>query len=308
MQRYRHSGIVPLSGAIKTLVFGCAAALVLGFINAYAVAWVPFIYLNFLFTLLFGGAVGMGVNLGIRSGKVRSGWFAGLAALLCMTVGLYVYWGASIWALGGQRIGLRAWSPLVIVELVNALFENGSWGLSDNAPVKGWPLVAVWVVEAGVLYFIAWATALSALMQPFCERCRAWTSMQQGIVRFAGNGGESVWQRIADGDLPALGEVTVLADEPPRFVRLDMARCPHCAESNFLTLKAVELTTDNEGKVKTKERSIVEHAILSSAQVEIIGHLQAEAAALAEATSDELPDEPDGIEETSPDQPNPSPS
>jgi hypothetical protein len=281
---------------------------VCGFIKAYAVAWVPFILLNVLFTLLFGGAVGLGIILGTYSGKVRNRWFVGLTALLCMTVGLYFYWGASIWALVGWQVGLKAWSPVAITGFANHLFENGSWGLSDNAPVKGWPLVAVWVLEAGMLYYIAWAMAMSALMQPFCERCGAWTSLQTGIVRFAGKGDEPVWQRIADGELPALGEVTVLGEESPQFVRLDMARCPQCTESNFLTLKAVELTTDKEGKVKTKERSIVEHAILNSAQVEIIGHLQAEAAALAEAALAESPTAADDAHETSPDQPNSSSS
>ena len=55
---YKHSGRSGALGVPLALVAGLAAACLLGAGYAFAVNWIPFIYINFFVTLGFGFAVG----------------------------------------------------------------------------------------------------------------------------------------------------------------------------------------------------------------------------------------------------------
>ena len=261
-------------GAVAaSLLSGLLVALLGGFLYAWSVQWIPLIYINFLATLAYAAIVGGAVGVVARMGKIRSNLAVGLLTLFAMTVGIWLYWGASIWAMGGREVGINAWRPVVLSEFVQHLFEHGSWGLKNGAPVTGWFLVTVWIVEIGLLLGVAWATAVACVSQPFCESCNEWTETETAVARFDANGHESVWQRVITDDLPALGEVPLLTEDKPKFVRLDFAKCPKCENSNFMTLQAVEITTDSKGNTKTNERKLLSHGILTAEQSQIIRHL-----------------------------------
>jgi len=273
METYRHSGRTPLGAAAISLLTGLFIALIGAFAYAWSVQWIPLIYINFLATLAFGALVGGAVGVVARVGRIRSDAVVGLIALFCMAVGVWLYWGASFWAMFGPEAGLRPWGPTLLSAYVQHLFENGSWGLKDGDPIKGWFLTAVWVVEIGLLFVVAWATALACVNQPFCESCGEWTETESAVARFDAKGDEAVWQRVITDDLPALGEVPLLSEDKPNYVRLDFAKCPKCEHSNFMTLQAVEITTDSKGNTKTKERKLLVHGILTAEQSQIIRHL-----------------------------------
>jgi len=204
VKTYSHSGAVPVIGALAAAVGGLVAAVVGGFVYAYAFCWIPFVYINFLIMAGFGAAVGYAVAAGSNWGNVRNSLFVSAAALVCMLAGIWIYWGAYMWALGGTEFGIMAWSPGGIRALAEHLFANGSWGLGKGQAVTGWLLVCFWVAEIAALLWVAVTVARFSTERPFCEACLVWTEEVKGMAKLTGTGSETEWTRVIEGDLPAL--------------------------------------------------------------------------------------------------------
>ncbi len=270
MQTYSHSGTVPVGGAIKTVLVGLATAAIGGIIYAYVFRWIPFVYLNFLMTLAYAGATGLAIAVMARRGQIRSNWFVTIVALVVALVGLYVYWAAYFWALAGiQNVGLLAFSPAVLISFGKHLFEKGSWGMK-NVTITGWPLVAFWIAEAVIVLRVTVSAALAEARRPFCEPCSEWTEVEENVARLAATGDEPAWQQVFAGDLPSLAEFPAAEQGAHQYVRLDVARCPRCERSRFLTVSTVKITIDKKGKATEHVRRLMTNAILTPAQFAVV--------------------------------------
>lgn len=274
MQTYSHSGAVPLGGAVAALATAVVSAVVGGFLYAYAFAYIPIVHLNVLITVGFGLALGFAVAKVAEQGKVRNNLVVGFLGVLAAVMGLYIYWGAYYWALAGfhriPEIGLYAFMPWGLVDMGTQLFQNGSWGLTEGNPVKGWFLVALWIIEAAVVVALAVAAARLNWDRPFCESCQQWTDSERGVARLSGTGREPAWEKVLGGDLPSLAEFQPSLPGSMQFIRLDVARCPHCATSRFLTIASVTVTIDQNRKPKETTRSLVKNAIVSPSQCAVV--------------------------------------
>jgi hypothetical protein len=275
MQIYKHSGAAPALGVLTALAAGLAAAIPLAFIYAYAFWYIPIIYLNVLLTLAFGAIIGGVVAKTAEWGRVRNNVLVVIIALLAGLFGLYVYWGAYFWALVGfaqiGQVGLRAFHPLGLLDLGLHLFEKGSWGLgNNNDQVTGWFLVAIWIAEACVVLGLAVVVSLLNSDRPFCERCQAWTDAERGVARLASTGNEPAWQKVLGGELPALAEFPPSPPGAMQYVRLDLARCPRCTESRFLSIAAVSVSVDKKGKTSETTRSLATNAVITPAQCAVV--------------------------------------
>ena len=58
MEVYKHSGAVPLGGALLTTFASLIATILFGVVYTYAVVWIPFIYITVLLTLALGFLIG----------------------------------------------------------------------------------------------------------------------------------------------------------------------------------------------------------------------------------------------------------
>lgn len=271
MQTYSHSGAVPISGAISTLVGGALTAAISGLIYAYAFHWIPLIYINFLLAMAFGIVIGVAISIIARRGKIRNNLFLRFAGVLCALFGIYVYWGAYLWALAGiGNVGLSAFWPPTLIGFAEHLFDQGSWGFKGVANINGWFLVCFWVGETGLILWMATAIALTNAQLPFCEACNEWTDTEQGVARLNATGQEPAWQQVLSGDLPSLAEFPPAEPTAREFVRLDVARCPRCEQSRFLTIHRVEITTDKKGNDTTKEKPVVINAMLTPSQFAVV--------------------------------------
>jgi hypothetical protein len=261
MQRYSHSGTIPIGGALMCLVGSAVATALLAVVYALVIRFIPFVYLNFLATLGFGLAMGFMVALLGKLGKIRSKAFMLFAWLFTLAVGYYIYWGATIWTHGGLGIGLLAFDPLVIIEFGKVLFEKGSWGLFGAQAVTGWFLVAFWIAEIGCLGWFSYSVALAEIDQPFCETCNQWTETEKGVAMFNATGSEPEWDNLKMGDYSALTRLPMLATSLPNYVRVDVEHCPQCGNSNFLNIYKVQVKVDDEGDEQlTLVRELVDRA------------------------------------------------
>ncbi len=271
MQTYSHSGAVPVLGALGTIVVGALTAVLGGLAYGYAFYYVPVAYLNVLFTLAFGAGIGFVVAAAATAGKVRSPRFVAIVNLGSTLLGLYVYWGAYLLALAGiDRVGLVAFWPPALLDFGRYLFENGSWGLREGEVVKGGFLAVIWIVETGVIFGLSLTVALHDSRRPFCEACNEWTQRQRGVARLASDGSEPAWTEVLAGDLPSLAAFETADPGARQYVRLDVARCPRCEQSRFLTASAVNVVVDKQGHSSEKQRCLFTNAILTPAQFAVV--------------------------------------
>jgi len=278
MQVYRHSGATPLIGAVKALLAGSLAAIGLGVVYCFSFYYVPYVYLNFVMAVCVGAGAGYVVGQTAIHGKIRNVNAVGGIALLAALAGIYAEWGTTIYALYPAaelpqffaKAGLKPFLPQNIVVLMAELFARGSWGLAANAMVTGWPLVALWLVEAGLILAAAvGAATLRIADRPFCERCQEWVGGLTPHV-YVGDGTEPVWTEVQRGIFESLALTPRADGTEPTYVKLTLRVCDGCSESNYLTITTCRKYVDGHGHQQLQQRDLIKNLILTSTQVEIV--------------------------------------
>jgi len=278
MRTYQHSGIVPMFGAIKALALGSAVAVCLGTVYAFAFYYIPFVYLNFILAICFGCGIGGVVGWAARSGNIRNTPVTVAIAGLAACVGIYAEWGSTMYAfcpIGElpalwKQAGLATFNPIHILDLMLALFEEGSWGLTDNSAVTGWPLVGLWITEAALIVGLAMITAHTQIAnRPFCEACQDWITGETPHL-YTGEGSEPVWAEVQAGSFDTLADTPRATGNEPTYVRLKLHVCDTCEASNYLTITRCANTTDAKGNPKTEEKDLITNLAIDRTQVELI--------------------------------------
>jgi hypothetical protein len=272
MRTYTTSGIVPIAGGILTALAAIAVTVLCAFVYAYAFRWMPLGLLRIFLFLGYCFAVGIAISTLGKWTKIRSPLFIIVLAVACTLVGLWIHWGASVWAKEGAQTGLAAWSPAELVAFGQRLFENGSFKIRRST-IDGWLLVAFWIAEAGGMFALIAGSAQAHVWQPFCESCGQWTTNHPGMIRLAANGKEPAWDQVLAGDFALLATYPLANAQTSPHVRLDLATCPSCNHSNFLSLAACTIKYDKKGKATTKEESLLSHGVLNDIQAEMIREL-----------------------------------
>lgn len=193
-QHYKTSGkFSPL--AFAAFIGLCITAFpLLGLIYAYAIWYIPLIYINFLIAAGFGFAVGFLVKkFVIRLGKVRNATLGFALGLLGSIVAMYFHW--AVWVdlvlnisdtlgAGGYGVAVSnanalevfnlALDPVPLFSLIGEIKELGTWGLAGDTPVSGVFLLIVWILEFGIIAFVSITNPSSAARLPFSEAYNEW--------------------------------------------------------------------------------------------------------------------------------------
>jgi len=158
-QFYRHSGKFSPHGLALALIVPIAAGFLLGYVYAYLIKWIPFIYLNIFITAGYGGVIGFLAGWMLRVGKVRNNALAGICGLLAGLAGLYLGWNGHVHAYFEDAPVLC--QPGEILKGMGYLYAHGSWTLKGE-PVTGVILGIVWGVEA--LMIVGLSTLMTYVM------------------------------------------------------------------------------------------------------------------------------------------------
>lgn len=278
MRTYQHSGAVPFSGALMTAAAGCLAALFLAVGYAFSFQYIPFVYLNLLLALGFGGGIGWTVGFTAREGKIRNVTIVGALAVVAAFIGAYVQWGATVYAACPPEELSQLWAaaglapllPQNIFALMEELYAEGSWGLTSGSPVRGWPLAIVWVCEAGAILYAAFNAATKQIAnQPYCEQCQEWVAARAPHL-YLGDEYEAVWSEVKHGAFENLALTSRASGDEPSYMRLTLHVCEKCQDSNYLTIAACKNTTDSKGNAKFEEKNLFTNLAIQHIQTELI--------------------------------------
>lgn len=165
----------------------------LGLAYAYAIWYIPFIYINFIIAGAFGFAIAWLISkFVVGSGKVRNVGLTIALSVLAGIIALYFHW--AVWvdlvinageSYGSDRIGVTvsnihlfqtfnlALNPSVLFEIIGEINEYGTWGIR-SATVSGTFLTVIWIIEAIIIIGIAAFIPIAAAKRPFCELGNEW--------------------------------------------------------------------------------------------------------------------------------------
>lgn len=252
-QRYQQSGSYSASGVLVALLVGSAIAAVMSPIYALALVYIPFAFINCFVVFGYGLAVGFGVAYGCKAGKVRS---SGLAAKCGVAVGvLACYFGWVSWLLVASR--RLIFLPADLLSTLRAVAATGSWSIGQSTPT-GVVLYMIWVAELlAICLLAAFAARFKMDEEVFCETCAAWLSAPTKIGPLECISSDGT---IAPEQLELLQP---LAPAASPATHLELRSCASCQGLNVITVKVMTSATDKNGKVSTREQTIVSNLISS---------------------------------------------
>lgn len=274
---YQHSGKMPAAGVFSAVATGTVAAVVLGIAYSYGIVYIPLCYVNTLLTLAFGALLGVCVALGAMWGKVRSPMFAATYGVAFGLIGLYAAWGADIWARDSIQRGWQVFDPQVLGKYIACFYEHGFWAMAshgqrDGANVSGIPLVIVWSVEAGMVVALSGYVAYYLnKSRPFCEACDCWTRWHNDVrrVSLAGAAAAAV-SRLLAGEVGVLPQLPRATPQEQQYLLFELACCPRCDQSNFLSLHIVEHVKNKKGKLEKKTRTVLSQLVVQPEEAALI--------------------------------------
>ncbi|MBK7859321.1 MAG: hypothetical protein IPJ65_12005 [Archangiaceae bacterium] len=258
------------------LAAGLPAALLLSWVYAYAILYVPIIgIITFALTLGLGIGVGAVTGTVLRARQVRSRWVAWGVGLVAGAGTLYLSWVTWVVGLIRRGDGEASWlgaffSPAELWAAIVKVNEVGAWSLKGLTPTGG----ALWVLWAGEALLIVGSVAfMSATLcdEPYCEACGHWCDARKGVATSADGDRGALEQALEQKRFVAIAALGAVTD-PAAFLRYDVHECASCGDTNTLTVVEVKVTTKG-GKPQSDEREVLRRLLLSRADVAAVDAL-----------------------------------
>jgi len=237
-KEYRYSNAVSLLGAVRVIFVGLISSVIGGGAYAYALAYIPFVYVRLLLTI--GWSLGLGwlvANQGMK-GNVRSPLLLATVAVMCALVALYFEYAVYVVALVKDGLDWTDFLPETVLARNTALLEQGSWSYGQTGePVRGDDLKPIWIIEAIIIILFSGVGAhMFAAEKVFCEHCKRWYEGRLGEQYLSTGDDSALWDDVRNGDLSKLTQLEQF--DGPEFpcLRVDVYRCPSCQDSNYYSL------------------------------------------------------------------------
>lgn len=279
---YRHSGRAPMGGVVAMLLVAGVAQAVIAAVYGALVFFSPFIYFNFLGTLGVGFVGGWLIRKIGMATHVRNLPVYLLAAAVVGLVGLYAAWVGWTYALLERSFIINIddapvsiFSPIALAYLIEQVGREGIWSIgSDEQPVRGMMLYAVWLVEAGILVISPIVVAAAVRGEAYCEQTGCWLSEHTAIGPFEPISMPIDFRtKMEDGNFGVIGELKPLDHEPRNGERFAMITLSHAGQdqsTHLLSLNNVELKLDKQGKAQLSELPIIRGMLIDRSTHELI--------------------------------------
>ncbi|WP_182865484.1 hypothetical protein [Stieleria mannarensis] len=287
---YRRSGKVsPVSLVVAAAVL-IPLGILFGAIYSAAVVYLPFIKLRGLVTFFVGAGFGVIAGSLCYKLKYRSWMMTFLTVIGFTAIGYYSSWAVHpALVIGAGELGedfvplmLQGFDPLMIFGWMKGIYTDGIWamGAGGGGALSGWGAVAVWVLEAGLIFGTAFVSGMAAYgNRPFCENCYRWNEETEELAVLPVSTTDPAWNQVRNGNFDALKKLQIAPDSDASYVELRLADCPTCDESDYLSAIGITLTVD-EGQLKKNETDIFRNLSVTRQQRDEIVEF---AAAMAEA-------------------------
>lgn len=157
-----------------------------------------------------------------------------------------------------------------IVDHLKLRVEQG-WNIGrrgNGAPVGGFFVYLVWLIEAGMLLFYGTKNPLAASGEPYSEKLGEWASEEESVMNLPIMDEKMVAQIQSANSVDDLLSIPIpKTDESDTFAiyRVNSLEGQEL-EDAYLSVDLLELSVNKKGEQETKVTSLVRHAVLTSDQ------------------------------------------
>lgn len=269
LDTYRPSGKFSLSGVVLSLGAALAAGLPLGLAYGYLLNWIPFVYINMLITVAYGGLFGWITMSIMKAARVRHPGIAAVCGTATGLIALYFDWNGHIHALFEDA----AWfyPPDQILGAMAWLYEHGSWGMKDGGNVTGIFLGIVWVAEAACIVLpAAWLPYVFVRDTPYCEKSRCWLDEEKKIDTLEPFTDASQLARLKSGDIMPVVDAKPRAEGAPAYSRLLLKRSAKCPVFCTLRVQDISISFDKKGNASERVTDHTGDLILPASMFDLV--------------------------------------
>lgn len=255
---YEESGKTPPVGLGLVLLFGSLSAVALSFAYAFAINYIPFIYLNFLLTIGLSAVIGISVGKGARIGKIRNKKSVIGLAVFASVLACYFSWVFTVYVWSSME--MLVFNPFYLWEIIQLAAEQGVWTLKGSTPT-GAALYAVWGIETAVIIGTTTISGLGAYpSEPFCENCDTWTKEAELTNRLEHPEDFVVFvKNLQAKNFDALTKLRNVDAGNPVRLKVDLLNCSSCSRVHYLTITLIVTNIGNDGKVEEKKTVIIKN-------------------------------------------------
>ncbi len=249
------------------LAVGTFLMLILSLIYAYAISYIPLIYINIVLCFGFGIVIGFLASLLSFVVRNRNRAIAWLCAIALTGLALWFSWGFWVSTLTDELslFGdfLAYMNPiailLVAIEVtgVEEYMNIGKLFGPRGLPITGFGLALLWLLEAGMIAVTAlWTFSKNSRNLSFCEECKNWTeTIHTSSHLLMVEDEEAFRETLASGDFDELLALRVVPNDD-HFTTIAINSCG-CGQTFLLTVNDVVISYDDKGNPSTTERPFV---------------------------------------------------
>lgn len=284
---YQPSGKYSPNAFIFFLIIALFALPLLGLIYAYAIWYIPLIYVNFIIAGGFGFAVGWLINkFVITKGKVRNTKLAILFGVLSGLIALYFHW--AVWmdlvlnageSIGSERIGITvsnikilqvfslATNPSALFELIGLVNETGTWGIRGGT-VSGAFLSVIWIIELLIVVIVATLIPIGTAREPFCEIDNDWFTKTM-LPAFNVVTDKSQMKTALENGQPNAFDGISKVENTDQHHSIFTLYSSEKGE-NYLSIENKIAEQKDDGKIEFKDDQVIEHISINKNLVDVL--------------------------------------
>lgn len=278
---YKPSGKFSPTSFLYFALIALIALPILGLIYAYAIWYIPFIYINFIIAGAFGFGVGYLIKrFVIKQGKVRNTGLAFVFAILAAIIALYFHW--AVWvdlvinageSYGSSRIGVTvsnieflqvfnlALNPSALFSIISEINPIGTWGIKGTA-VSGTFLTVIWVIEFLIVTIVAILVSFTETYEPFCEDSDKWFNKKQLKPTSLIEEPEQFLKHLESSAHETFDILTPVKDLNSHHSIFTLYTSDK--NENYLTVTNKIAETNKKGETELKDYEIVEYIYLNN--------------------------------------------
>jgi len=252
-----------------------------GLLYAYAIWYIPFIYINFIIAGVIGFVIAFLVSkVVVKLGKVRNVSLTIGLSLLAGLVALYFHW--AVWidlvlnageSYGSSRIGVTvsnikiiqtfnlALDPATLFQIIGEVNKYGTWGFGSST-VNGVFLTIIWIVELVIIVGIATIIPIASAKEPFCELGNEWFKAKTlKPFKYIENRPEMV-KDLENSNPEAFNELEVTQNLEDSHSLFTLYSSNH--NENYLTINSRRAKFNNKKELEFEDNEFVEYLFLNN--------------------------------------------